>query len=130
MGRVRHELWLFGKAQMSAQIATLIDFITSLMLAEAIGLWYVLATFLGALTGGVANCCINYRWVFDAHGARMTAISVKYLLVWTGSLGLNTLGTYILTEYTGYHFIIAKALTAIMVGIFWNYLLQRNFVYR
>ncbi len=131
MGKIKHELWTFCKAQFTAQIATLTDFCLSVLLAEVAGIWYVWASFLGALTGGIVNCGLNYRWVFDNTGdLKKKNMVFKYFLVWTGSIILNTIGTYALTELSGHHFIFAKTVIAIIVALLWNYQLQRFFVYR
>ncbi len=131
MGRVKHELWTFCKAQASAQVATAADFCVSLLLAELVGVWYVWASFVGALTGGIVNCSMNYRWVFDdAHELRKRNVAWKYSLVWTGSILLNTMGTYMLTELSGVYFIFAKITIAVAVGLLWNYQLQRRFVFK
>lgn len=130
MGRIRHELWMFCKAQLSAQVATLVDFTVSLLLKEVFGMWYVWASFLGALSGGVMNCIVNYRWVFDADGLKKKNVVFKYFVVWTGSILLNTLGTYLLTELSRQYFLFAKTVVAVSVGLLWNYQLQRLFVYR
>lgn len=64
--------------------------------------------------------------------------------VWGGSILLNTWGTFALTEWlTGMHwvdgllghyindvFILSKVIVAVLVAFFWNYHLQRVFVYR
>jgi putative flippase GtrA len=121
---------MFCKAQLTAQIATIVDFGISLLLAEGLGIWYVWSSLLGALTGGLTNCGMNYRWVFDTEGLKKKNVVVKYFIVWTGSITLNTLGTYALTELSRQHFIFAKAAIAVCVAIFWNYQLQRNFVYK
>jgi putative flippase GtrA len=121
---------MFCKAQLSAQVATLVDFTVSLLLKEVFGMWYVWASFLGALSGGLMNCMVNYRWVFDADGLKKKNVVVKYFMVWTGSILLNTLGTYLLTELSQQYFLFAKAVVAVSVGLLWNYQLQRLFVYR
>ena len=83
MGKVKNEIWTFCKAQLSAQMATLVDFVVSFLLAAVCVLWYVYASFLGALSGGVVNCVANYRWVFsDAHDLKKRWVALKYLLVW------------------------------------------------
>ena len=67
-----------------------------------------------------------------------------YLFVWGGSILLNTWGTFALTEWlTGMRwvdgllghyindvFILSKIIVAVLVAFFWNYHLQRIFVYR
>ena len=131
MGKVKNEIWTFCKAQLSAQMATLVDFVVSFLLAAVCGLWYVYASFLGALSGGVVNCVANYRWVFsDAHDLKKRWVALKYLLVWTGSIWLNTGGTYLLTELSGSYFIFPKTVVAVAIALLWNYPLQRMFVYR
>ncbi|MBQ9672420.1 MAG: GtrA family protein [Prevotella sp.] len=130
MGKVGREIWTFCKAQLTAQIATLIDFAVTIVLAECAGLWYVWSSFLGALTGGLTNCTMNYRWVFDTMGLKRTNVLGKYLFVWTGSIVLNTLGTYALTELSQHYFIFPKIVVAVCVAVLWNYMLQRNFVYK
>jgi len=131
MGKLRHEIWTFCKAQFTAQVATVADFLVSMLLAELVGIWYVWASFCGALTGGIVNCIMNYRWVFDdTRDLKKKAIAFKYTIVWTGSILLNTFGTYALTELSGQYFIFAKMAVAICVALLWNYQLQRLFVYR
>ena len=130
MGKVKHEIWVFSKAQITAQLATLCDFLVSILLYEVFGMWYVAATFIGALSGGIVNCLLNYRFVFGSDGQKKRYVAIKYLLVWTGSIMLNTLGTFIITELSGHHFIIAKAIVSVAVALLWNYQMQRFFVYR
>ena len=130
MGKLKQELFTFGKAQLSALAATLADFLTTIVLAEAAGLWYVAATFIGALTGGVLNFLTNYRWVFKPQRQQKGQMAMRYALVWCGSIGLNTLLTYLLTELSHRYFVLAKVVAAILVGVLWNYLLQRYWVFR
>lgn len=130
MGRIKREIRTFAKAQVTAQVATLIDFALSLVLAEGLGMWYVTASFLGALSGGISNCAMNYRWVFNAEELKKGSVAWKYMIVWTGSIVLNTLGTYALTELSSQYFMFAKVVVAVIVAIFWNYQLQRLFVYK
>jgi putative flippase GtrA len=130
MDSLRHQIWTFCKAQISAQAATIVDFAVSLFMAEVAGIWYLYSTFIGALSGGVFNCVVNYRWVFGSDGQHKRYVALKYLIVWTGSIVLNTAGTYLLTELTGSYFIWSKAVVSVVVAFLWNYQLQRFFVYR
>ena len=129
MGRLKHEISLFCKAQLTAFGATVIDFSVSVLLVKMLGWWYVTATVLGALTGGVINCVLNYKWVFEVRGLKKCSVALRYLLVWTGSIALNTVGTYVLTELSGRYFALTKAVVAVGVAVLWNYQLQRRYVY-
>ena len=126
----------------SAQIASAVDFAVTFLLVNFCGLYYVAATFLGAFSGGVVNCCINYKWVFSVSSSKHLS-AWKYLLVWSGSILLNTAGTYLLTEgvmrmawvdrlnalVSVNLFLLPKIIVALLVSFFWNYQLQRKFVY-
>lgn len=90
------------------------------------------------------NCFVNYEWTFKCHECKKSHVIIKYTLVWAGSVFLNTYGTYYLTEwiagiswvrdtlslYSKDLFIVPKIVVSILVALFWNYYLQRVFVYR
>lgn len=136
--------WLFLKAQLSAQLASLADFVVTILLVKFLSVYYLYATFLGAVAGGIVNCVINYKWVFHAADCKKKDVAFKYVFVWGGSILLNTWGTFAFTEwlsgqlfiqnllgaYVQNLFIISKLLVAVLVAVFWNYQLQRRFVYR
>ena len=129
---------MFLRAQLSSQIASLTDFSTTILLGFLFGVYYVYATFIGAVCGGIVNCIINYKWTFKSNGCRKRYVAIKYMLVWVGSIGLNTSGTYIVTEWVkrlldhpnDNIFIAAKLFVSLLVGFLWNYNMQRIFVYR
>ena len=119
----------FGKAQISAWIASFIDFAVTIILAQYAELWYGYSTFIGAFMGGITNCIINYKWVFHPDSISKRYMAARYMMVWTGSILLNTFGTLTVTEATGVSFIIVKAAVAVTVAVMWNYQMQRLFVF-
>ena len=129
MGYIRNAVITFGKAQISAWIASFVDFAVTIILAQFAELWYGYSTFIGALMGGITNCIINYKWVFHPDSINKRHIAARYMMVWTGSILLNTFGTLALTEATGVSFIIVKAAVAVAVAVLWNYQMQRLFVF-
>lgn len=54
---------------------------------------------------------------------------MRYIFVWAVSIALNTFGTFSLTELTNTNYIISKAIVAVLVAVFWNYQMQRSFVF-
>ena len=92
--------------------------------------WYGYATLIGAFTGGLVNCGINYRWVFHAFGLKKKYVALRYVFVWVGSIALNTFGTWRLTELAGINYVISKTIVAVLVAVLWNYQLQSKFVFK
>lgn len=129
MANLKRAIITFCKAQCSAWIATAVDFGVTIFLSQLCSVWYVIATFIGAVSGGITNCIINYRWVFHAFGMKKMHVAMRYIVVWAGSILLNTYGTYFLTELTRAPFLIIKIIVAVVVAVFWNYQMQYSFVF-
>lgn len=143
-GKWYHALITFLKAQLSAQLASLVDFVVTVLLVKCFALFYLYATLIGSVVGGMVNCVINYRWVFSDSQCKSYYIVMKYSFVWIVSIALNTWGTYFLTEwltrmpwlnrllssYIDDLFIFSKIVVAVLVALLWNYQMQRLFVYR
>ena len=85
--------FMFLRAQLSAQMATIADFLVTILLVRLFEVYYVYATLAGAVYGGIVNCVINYKWTFKSTGKK-TNVAVKFILVWVCSIWLNTWGTY------------------------------------
>lgn len=97
----------------------------------------------GAIVGGIVNCIINYHFTFHASGQNVKAVIVKYALVWTGSMLLNMYGTTFASQALSHWgflhslgftadaiFTISTLTVSLLVSWFWNFTLQRYFVYR
>lgn len=134
-------VFTFIRSSLSSQIASWIDMGTSIGLV-ALGLSNWIATPIGAVLGGIVNCCINYRFTFRATSCSIKAVAVKYILVWVGSVIFNTVGTALLAqvldrwhllEAMGFtnvgSFAAARVIVSLVVSLAWNFLMQKYFVY-
>ena len=137
-------IFTFLRAQLSSQLASFIDFLVTIVLANVFNLFYVYATFTGSICGGITNCIVNYRWTFKAMHIKKRYVAIRYIFVWIGSIFLNTTGIFLMTElikkipllmkvpdliYDNI-FIISKIVVSLLVGIGWNYVMHRFFVYK
>jgi putative flippase GtrA len=120
----------FSRAGVSALVATLMDFGTLVGVVEGLHLHYPAGVALGAFAGACSNFFLNRHWAFEAGSLPLPGQAFRYALVSAGSLGLNVLGVTIWTEGAQVPYIASKILTAILVGVLYNYPLHRNFVYR
>lgn len=140
MGKVVKE---FGKAQVSSLFSTAIDFLVTAVMYE-ISKHVVLSTAMGAVSGGIINCTTNYCWTFKGSTRTKSAIACSYALVWLGSIILNTAGTewgvrLWLSLNDGLEadmpagitcVLIVKAIVSILVAVFWNFMMQKYYVYK
>jgi putative flippase GtrA len=120
---------VFFKAQLSSLLATAADFLLTGCFAELVHLHYTVAVMLGALGGAFTNFAINRYWSFNAQAMPVRQQTYRYGLVWLGSVLLNVSGVYLLTRFFGMHYMISKMIVAVIVGLSFNYLLQKEYVF-
>lgn len=120
----------FFKAQAASLAASLTDFLTTIFLVEVLGCWYLSASITGTILGGITHFLISRNWVFDAREKGIPRQVIKYILVWVGNLTLNGLGVFIITHYLNVNYVISKMVVSIIIGITYNYLLQKKFVFK
>lgn len=133
------------RSSVSSQLCGWIDTLTSFLVFSLLNLSAWLSTAIGAFVGGIFNCIINYRFTFHAYGVDWRAALSKFIFVWAGSLLLNSVGTQVvyswvrdwqwLREEAAFisedgTFLAARLFVALMVSLCWNFLLQRNFVFK
>ena len=138
----------FLRSSVSSQVASWIDLGTSMLLYSfvfvALDPFYRsnLSVAIGAIAGGIVNCCINYKFTFRAEHCSVKAVAIKYLLIWGGSFVLNLAGTTGLTHLLQHIpqlasigikpdgiFAFSRLSVSLAVSLAWNFLLQKNFVY-
>lgn len=135
-------IFTFIRSSLSSQVASWVDMGSSIGLV-AMGLSEWVSTPIGAVLGGIVNCCINYKFTFHAQGCSVKAVAVKYVMIWLGSVLFNTVGTKLLAsvldqwhllESWGFtnvgSFAVARVVVSLVVSLAWNFLMQKNFVYR
>lgn len=124
----------FLKAQAAAITGSAVDFLIYGLLVHFTGnspVMVSLATAEGAVCGGIVNFIIVRKWVFNEGQNRTRVQIVRYILVWLGSILLNTSGMYLITYFfPNVNFAISRILVSIMVGVFYNYMLQKRFVFK
>lgn len=84
----------------------------------------------GVMLGGIFHFNFSRKWVFSASEKSRHEQMFRYVLVWAGSFLLNYLGTRFLTEFTQMRYSVIKVSVSIMVGITYNYFLQKRFVFK
>jgi putative flippase GtrA len=117
------------KAQASAIIGSLIDFLITILLVEVLGVWYVAGNLVGNIAGAVTQFIIARNWAFQAENGKISAQVIKYILVWVGNLALSAAGIYFFTHYIKCNYIISKTITSVLLGLTYNYIMQKKFVF-
>jgi putative flippase GtrA len=76
------------------------------------------------------NFYLGRHFVFHASPQSTPVQGARYLLLWLGSMGLNAAGVYLFTQVLHLNYLHSKVVVSLLVGIRFNYLLQRYFVFK
>ena len=128
----------FLKAQASSLLASTTDFVVFVLCRYFTRRYalvpedmvVVMSTMVGNIIGGVVNFLVNRNFVFyGANRASTQKQGLRYASVWTGNLLLNMGGVYLMAVVLGCNELFSKVFVSLVVGFFYNYLLQKNFVF-
>ncbi|MCX2496293.1 GtrA family protein [Pedobacter sp. PF22-3] len=117
------------KAQASSLIASATDFGVTIIAVNLFGLWYLAASIIGTISGGVVNFYVNRKWVFESKSKDVKGQVFRYMLVWAGNLILVTAGVFTLTHFFSLNYVLAKVLSSVLTGISYNYIMQKQFIF-
>ncbi len=120
----------FMKANVASLVASFCDYLITIILKEFFTTDPVLASICGTLAGGIINFFICRYWVFNAGNLSIHFQGKRYLATWAGNLLLNSVGVYLMINYAGINYLIAKVATSVTVAVAYNYPLQKKYVFK
>ncbi len=122
-------MYTFFKSNVAAIAASMLDYLVTFLLVQIFHSAPLVGSVAGTASGGVLNFAMGRNWVFSATAQGVKGQAIKYLLVWVGSFVLNQAGFLLLYQFMGLHYMIAKVGVSVFIGISYNYLLQKTFVF-
>jgi len=125
----RSEADIFIRVQIASILGSAADYLVTIMLASWLNIYYVLANLIGNISGGIMQFLISRKWAFHAEDGKMNGQMIRFALVFAGSLILSAGGVFLLTNYLHVHYVISKTIISILLGVTYNYFLQKKFVF-
>jgi putative flippase GtrA len=125
------DVWLLGRHQIAAVVATLVDFSMMVALVELMHAPPPFATLVSATAGGVTNFAMGRAWAFRArHRGSLASQAIRYALVCAGGALLNASVLGALLELTAPPYVVARAVVSIFVSVVYTYPMHTRFVFR
>jgi putative flippase GtrA len=128
------KLKIFVKAQFSAFICGMCDYVIMILLTELAGLHYTVSIAVACTLGAIMNFSVNKIWTFssksNAYKFSLPQQLWRFLFVVVSSIGLKMLGTYLLTQFMHIDYKISRIVTDMLVSVLYNYMLQRYWVFK
>jgi len=121
---------IFLKAQISAFLGGVIDYLVMLYCVEILHIHYIPAIAIGGLVGAVVNYSIGRNWAFRSKSEGITTQFSKYAIVSLGSIILKSSGTFILTETIKIDYRLTRLMIDAIVAFGFNFTLQKYWVFK
>jgi putative flippase GtrA len=118
-----------ARHQAGAVVATVVDYGVMITLVSVAGAAPEVGTAVGAACGGITNFTLGRRWVFRAMHRDPYPQAGRYAVVSLGSLLFNTAGMHFVASLLHVQYVAARVLVSIVVSLFWNFPMQRTFVF-
>jgi len=132
-GKLPEKLNVFIKAQLSALLGGVVDYLIMVLLTEIFHLHYTISIAIGGVIGAIVNFSLNKKWTFYSkdipYKNSMLAQLMKFVLVVLNSILLKASGTYLITTFLGFDYRISRIATDLFVSIVFNYTLQKLWVF-
>ena len=121
----------FTKAQLVAVLATGVDFLSTWLLIHKFNAPKLASSATGTILGGITAFLMSRHWTFNAQAKQWTAQAKRFIAVWIGNWVLNVAGLALLEHFTGEDdFMLKKMIIATGVAVFYNYVLQKRYVFK
>lgn len=129
----RSNIYVFIKAQCSAFLGGIVDYIIMVICTELLGIHYTISIVIGGIVGALMNFGINRYWTFQTRETAKDSMKcqlLKFATMVGGSIILKSSGTFLLSEGFRIDYRISRIVVDMLVSLGFNYTLQRYWVFR
>jgi putative flippase GtrA len=122
-------MFTFLKVQAASIAGSIVDYLVTIVLVSGFRCWYLGASVAGNIFGAATLFVLCRRWIFRREKGSIRLQISRFILVFAGNMILASFGIYILTHFLKVHYIISKTIISILLGVSYNYLMQKKFVF-
>jgi putative flippase GtrA len=119
----------FIKVQIGSIVGSAADFGVTVLCTELGLSWYLISSVMGNCAGGFFQFALSKRWIFKTSKSGIPVQLLKYLFFFLGNIALAATGIYLFTRFLHIHYIVSKLLSSVILGLTYNYYMQKYFVF-
>ena len=107
--------------------AAVVNLVVYGVLTELLGMYYLLAAFIGYTLGFIWNYVTSLLWVFTSRHSRRREV-VMVVIITIGGLLWTELILYLFVEFAHLHHFLAMFIT-LWIVLLWNFGMRKRFVF-
>ncbi len=120
----------FFRYNIVAITASGVDLMLLILLTEIAGLWYLISAIIASVSGGIVAFILERHWTFKKKDNEIIKQVYKYILIWLFSIFLNIRLLYLFVDSFGVQYIISKVIVAVLVGIGFNFITHKYYIFK
>ena len=120
----------FLRSQATSALSTVFDFGSSGVFYYIFHVHYGISSYIGNIFGAIVSFYLGRNWAFKSQDGKLSHQVGKYAITSFSSACINTVGILFLTENFGVDPAWSKVILAALVGVSFNFLMFRYFVYK
>lgn len=114
----------------SGGVAFVVDASLLYLLTEWLGFHYLLSTVISYSVGLVITYLFSILWVFDNRSVENKVVEFSvFASIGVMGLGLTSLFMWLFTSKCGFHYIVSKIITTVIVFV-WNFVAKKLLLFR
>ena len=121
--------WQFVRFSISGAVATALDVSVLYLLTVWGQAWYLFSAGISFVLGSFTHYLISHLWVFKRPAENKARKFLSFFIIHASNLGLCSILLYVLVEYAGLWYILAKLLT-VAVTVMINFTLQKKITFK
>jgi len=134
MNKFVEKVLVFSKAQVSAFIGGICDYMIMVFITEVFHVHYMISIAIGGIIGAVVNFSLNKGWTFRSKDVpyknSIYKQLLKFVLVVINSILMKSSGTYLITTFLNLDYKISRIFVDLVVSLAFNYTLQKHWVFK
>jgi putative flippase GtrA len=119
----------FLKVQAASIAGSIVDYLVTIILVSGFHCWYLVASVSGNIFGAAALFILCRKWIFRPDKGSMRLQILRFTGVFVGNMILALVGIYALSHFLHIHYIISKTIVSVLMGVSYNYVMQKKFVF-
>jgi len=132
--RIVERIKVFIKAQTSAFLGGLFDYLLMIFLTECFKIHYTISIAIAGVFGAFLNFSLSRHWAFHSKGRPYKSSAgwqvCKFALMVLNSIVMKATGTYLITTYFGIDYKISRIITDIIISLLVNYTIQKYWIFK
>ena len=120
----------FLRSQIVSLCATTVDFVISLFLNLYLSVYYVTATSIGSFFGAFTSFILGRNWAFLNRHGHIRKQVFRFITLNIFSIFANTTGVFFFKETFEISFFASRLIVAVIIGVCFNFSMNRYFVFR